>query len=53
MQSIGRLYIPETRRDDVATAMRKHDSFIDLKVDEDGTPAIMRMRVGSDVFGEQ
>lgn len=50
----GRVYIPETERDNVDRAMRDVDrrALVDLRVSADGDVAVLRLRAGEKTFGE-
>jgi uncharacterized membrane-anchored protein len=51
--SAGRFYVPEARREEVDRALRAAGSraLVDLKVDDDGNVALLRLRVGAVVVG--
>jgi len=46
----GRLYVPETQRKEAEQASRS--AYVDARVGEDGTVALLRMRIGGRVFGD-
>ncbi|MBI4576912.1 MAG: GDYXXLXY domain-containing protein [Planctomycetes bacterium] len=55
IEGAGRLYIPEARREEADRVLREHagEGLVDLRVLEDGTAALVRLRVGGAVFGER
>lgn len=54
LQGVDRLFIPEARRQRVADAMREAEgrALADLEVDGNGNAAVLRLRVGGEVFGD-
>jgi hypothetical protein len=46
----GRLYVPEAKRKDANRG--RTAALVDMKVGPDGTIALLRMRVGNEVYGE-
>ncbi len=54
LDNARRLYIPEAQRHEVEDALDDVDrrALVDLRVGADGTIALLRLRVGSQTFGE-
>ena len=46
----GRLYVPETKRKEADRG--RTPALVDMKVGPDGTIALLRMRMGNEVYGE-
>lgn len=51
----GRLYIPETQREDVEKALDAVDrrGLVDLRLDADGNVAVLRLRADGKTFGDE
>ena len=51
----GRLYIPETQRQDVEAALDavRRRGLVDLRVSQDGDVAVIRLRADGKTFGEE
>jgi uncharacterized membrane-anchored protein len=55
LEGADRLYIPESRRHDVDEALGDVDrrALVDVRVADDGTIAVLRLRASGRTFGEQ
>ncbi|MBI4819652.1 MAG: GDYXXLXY domain-containing protein [Deltaproteobacteria bacterium] len=53
IDGIGRFYVPETDRDRIEAALSRggRRALVELRVGDDGTPAIKSLKAGGEVFG--